>query len=111
MPIFYRVVLTRPPSEFDLRSDRERGYAKPTDPTRADEWDGISVFATESQARRKAPIALARGTFIAAIDVSEGGPIRYERRGKTKGHYILWGDARVMLDHVVSVVPMTSDEE
>ena len=111
MPIFYRIVLTDPPTLYDFQSNRERGRALPTDPEERQLWDGLSVYATETQAHRKARAVPALGGFIAAVDVPEGGSIRYERTLRSSGHHTLWGDAALLLRRVGSVMSVGSRDK
>jgi hypothetical protein len=53
----------------------------------------------------------ALGGFIAAVDLPERGPIRYERTLRSSGHHTVWGDAALLLSRVVSVVPVESRHE
>ena len=62
------------------------------------------MYATEAQARRKAKRVPILGRFIAAVEIPEAGPIRYERTLPSHGHYTVWGDPQVMLNQVTSVV-------
>jgi hypothetical protein len=111
VPSFYRIVLTDPPTLYDFQSNKERGRALPTDLDERRLWEGLSVYATESQARRKARGMPALGGFIAAVDLPERGPIRYERTLRSSGHHTVWGDAALLLSRVVSVVPVESRHE
>lgn len=51
--------------------------------------NGISVFATEDQARRQAQEFAILGTFIAAVQIPVGGAFQYERTGQRRGE--VWG--------------------
>jgi hypothetical protein len=61
------------------------------DPEVALLWDGISVYATETQARNQAKAKPWLGAYIAEITISEGDPIIFRRTGTGRGHHTLWG--------------------
>jgi hypothetical protein len=73
----------------------------PTDPEELRLWSGVSVYATEAQARRKARGVPTLGTFIAAIEIPDDGSVQYERTTKSSGHHTIWADAVVLLQYVV----------
>jgi hypothetical protein len=75
------------------------------DPSLRRLWIGISCYATEAQARRNARRFQTHGTYIAAIMVEDGAPIRVEKT-LGSGHYTLWGFPADLLARVVSVVPV-----
>jgi hypothetical protein len=99
---FYRVTRSLPPTLDDFLSQKARGIpmARP-DPEVALLWDGVSVYATEAQARKQARAKPGLGAYIAEIVVNDGNPITVRRSGRGSGHHTLWGDpdelkARVM---------------
>lgn len=104
---FYRIVLTDPPSLEDFLSDAARGKRRPTDPAKRELYEGLSVYATVGQARRKAldlPILVA---YIPELRVPEDAPIQVARTIKgSRGHHTLWGDPADLLGYVVAVVPV-----
>jgi hypothetical protein len=104
MPIFYRVTMTDPPTVADFRSDKERGRPAPRTPELLLLWDGLSVMDSEAGAREIARRFPANGSFIAALDISDDGAIRYMRTLRRPGHYTLWGDANAILARIQSVV-------
>jgi hypothetical protein len=67
---------------------------------------GRSVYATESQARRKARVYSMLGRYIAAVELPDDPSVRLERTLPSAGHHTLWGDAARLLACVVSVVPV-----
>ena len=106
MPVrFYRVVRSDPPKLDDFTSQKAKGIlmARP-DPQVALLWDGISVYATETQARRRATVLPHLGTYIAELAVSESDPITARRTGTSQGHHTLWGDPADLLNRVTRVV-------
>jgi hypothetical protein len=102
--LFYRIVLTNPTTLYDFQSAKERGMAEPGSPARRAVWDGLSVFSTLSQARRKQRISPILGTYVAIIRVPTDGSIRFERTLGGDGHHTIWGEASVLRSLTVSVV-------
>jgi hypothetical protein len=100
----YRIVRGDPPTAADFESDRARGRARPVDPTMEALWDSFSAFDTEDRARRKAQDFPVLGTWIAELELREGGPIRWERTTKARGHYTVWGRPAAVCRRVVRVV-------
>jgi hypothetical protein len=99
--------VTDPPTVDDFRSEQAKGRRpRNSEPETLRLWNGISVYRTEAQARRKARALPILGTFIAAVYLAEGVAVRYERTTKSDGHYTLWGDAHVLLAGVVNVTPV-----
>lgn len=112
MPMLHRIVLANPPAEHDFLSDRTRGKPRPTDPNLEPYWHGLSAYATEAQARKKARRVPMLGTAIAVLDLPDDDPsIRFERSLKSSGHYTVWGDPSVLLSRVQSVVPVEPGAE
>jgi hypothetical protein len=117
--VFYRIILTLQPTLTDFLSDQARGRPKPIDPDKERYWYGFSVFATGTQARRKARGVPMLGTAIAELDIPEAAlerpqgdlfardpPIYVERSLKSSGHYTMWGNPSALLKRVQSVVPV-----
>lgn len=101
---FHRIVRTDPPTEFDFMSQERLGVELfDPDLEKIDMWRGISVFATETQARNKARAYPQLGQFIAAIEIEEVGPIRFRGTGETRGHHTLWGDAAELVRLIIAV--------
>ncbi len=105
MPMFYRLVETDSPTLDDFLSYVELGIEVRDDPEARERAEGVSVNATLAQARNRARTvpALAGHRFVAALEVPEGGAIRYRRTGLQRGHHTLWGDPDALLACVVSV--------
>jgi hypothetical protein len=109
--IFYRIVKADPPEVVDFMSNQAKGL-----PRREGEppelYDGISVYETEAQARRKATRYRSLGSYIAALRLPEDGPIQYRRTTASRGHHTLWGEPQEIRAHVVAVLPVfASDQE
>jgi hypothetical protein len=68
-------------------------------------WSGVSVQATEAQARGRAKLPTL-GRFIAELSVADDGPIVWKRTGDKPGHHTLWGDPDDLLDCVVRTFPV-----
>jgi hypothetical protein len=104
---FFRITLTDPPSLADFTSPSAKGRTpRDNDPEARRLWDGVSVFATETQARNQAKDFPLLGGYIAQVDVPDDAPVRVERTLRTRGHHTVWADPQVLLRHVVSVEPV-----
>jgi hypothetical protein len=103
MALYYRIVKTNPPTERDFLTDRQGGRRMPRRPL-SHLWDTRSMYDTEAGARAMAQQFPALGSFISAVDIPEDGPMHAERTTRSDGHFSIWGDAAVLLDHVVSTV-------
>jgi hypothetical protein len=90
---FFRIAKSIPATDDDFTSQKAKGIpmARP-DPEVELLWDGISVYATEAQARKQARAKPWLGKYIAEIVVIEGDPITFRRSGSGAGHHTLWGD-------------------
>ena len=107
MATFYRVVKTNPPTESDFISYRARGIRLRRDtPENRRLWEGVSVASSLGAARNLAARFPVMGQYIAVLDVPEGGLVRFEQTTDVSTHYTLWGEPRVMLEMVISVVPL-----
>ena len=91
---FYRLVRSNPSTLDDYLSNKAKGIpmARP-DPEVALLWDGISVYATETQARNQAKAKPWLGAYIAELAISEVDPITFRRTGTGRGHHTLRGQA------------------
>ena len=106
MRTFYRVALANPPSNMDFTSQQALGRRSTIlNPELSRLADGISVFSTEGQARRKARQYPWLGSFISRLDIVDHNPIRIE---KTLGrsHHTLWGTPRQLAACVVATWPI-----
>lgn len=103
---FYRIIRAPKRRSDDFMSDAAQGEPPPTASEHARLHDGISVFNTEQQARRKAEAYPVLGSYIAAVELPEDAPVSYERTLGTRGHFTVWGDPVYLRDRVVSIVPV-----
>ena len=101
----YRLVHSNPTTPADFLSNKAKGIpmARP-DPEVALLWDGISVYATETQARNQARAKPWLGTYIAELAISEDDPITFRRTGTGRGHHTLWGEPVVLHARVLRVI-------
>ena len=102
---FYRLVRSSPPTLDDFTSQKAKGIpmARP-DPEVALLWDGISVYATEAQARSQARSKPWLGAYIAELTISEDDPITFRRSGTSRGHHTLWGTPAELQARVTRLV-------
>jgi hypothetical protein len=104
---FHRITQTDPPTREDFMSNEAKGIPLTgNDFDRSRLNDGISVFNTEQQARKRALFYPNLGAYIARLEIPEGAPVRIERTLSTPGHHTIWGDPDDLLMYVVSVVPV-----
>lgn len=109
---FYRIVKVNPPTRQDFLSAQALGRTVPRgDPELARLWDGLSVWQTEAQARRKARGVPEIGEYIAELQFPDDGSLRYRRTLQSRGHHTLWVDPDVALARVISVVPVEGSAE
>ena len=103
---FYRVVKTDPPTLTDFTSNAARGRpVRGNDPETRRLWDGLSVYATEAQARAKARQLPALGRYVARLELPAGAPVRVERTVPAAGATTPSGATpAVLLRCVVAVV-------
>lgn len=101
--VVYRVVRTDPPAKRDFLSPAALGR-RFADPRQRELADGISVFATEVQARRQAR-RYQLGGHIAELHLPRSCEIRRTLR-RTAGHHTVHADADALLASVVRVVPV-----
>src|SRR3954470_2459120 len=89
---FYRLIRSDRPTLDDFLSNKAKGIpmARP-DAEVALLWDGISVYATETQARNQARAKPWLGAYIAELIISDDDPITVRRSGTGRGHHTLWG--------------------
>jgi hypothetical protein len=108
VPVFYRIVQSNPPTQSDFTSNEAKGVPAPNErPETRRLWRGLSVFATEAQARSKARQFPALGRYIARLEVSETAPLVWERTLRnSRGHHTLWGEPQTLLTLVRTVVPV-----
>ena len=99
----HRIVQTDPPMRIDFTANVALGRGDPRDPEDARLWDGLSMYSTFNQARRKRRVSPMLGRYVAAVRVPLDGSIRIERT-RGEGHHTVWGDPDALLAMVVSVV-------
>jgi hypothetical protein len=100
---FYRIVRTSPPHETDFQSALALGKPAPRDEANRRLASGISVYATESQARRKVRTSPMLGSYIARLEVPEE-TVQIERTLTSAGHHTLWAEPEVLLACVTTVM-------
>jgi hypothetical protein len=107
---FFRIALSNPPTLYDLTSLEGRGRLLPVgaDANFARLWSGLSVYATEAQAQRKARASPMLGSYLAELNIPETGQIHWERTTDSAGHDTLWGPPAELLGGVVRVIPVRS---
>ena len=112
MRVFYRVVRSDPPTLADFTSNRALGRVlRDPNPERQRLWDGISVNATEAQARNRATDYPAMGRWVARLEIPDDAPVRAEPTlPNSRGHHTLWGDPAALLRCVAGVVPVGATE-
>lgn len=102
---FFRIVRTDPATESDFLSDKARGVPPRNDePLTLHVWDGISVYRTLAQARRKARDYPFLGSFIAELNIDVDIPLIRVEKTFGRGHFTLWGPPVVLLRAVVTIV-------
>jgi hypothetical protein len=99
----FRIVASNPPSIADFTSNASHGRTlqNPT-PERRRRWAGLSMFATEAQARRNARKFPRLGAFIATVTIPDDALVRIERTSGP-GHYTVWGHPAYLLERVTDV--------
>ena len=103
--LLHRIVRTDPPTQDDFVSNAAEGRPPPADPDRRAVWDGLSVYSTEAQARRKRRASPILGPYIAVLRVPTDGSVRIERTLVGDGHHTIWGEPDRLLALVVAVIP------
>ena len=104
--LFYRIVKTDPPILVDFRSGKAKGTPEPDRPILRAVFDGISVFSTLSQARRKRRKSPALGQYVAVLRAPTDGSVRFQRTFREDGHYTIWADEVLLRSFVVSVIQL-----
>ncbi len=105
---FYRVIAGERATRDDFLSFQALGrILRRATPETERTYDGISVFATASQARTvvaRAARYRVLGTHIAEMTIPDDAPIHVERTFlDQRGHHTLWGDPDVLLRYVTSI--------
>ena len=108
---FYRVVKTAPPKLEDFLSNTAKGWPpRGVEIARPELWEGLSVYDSEANARRKARQVPVIGSHIAKVELPAETSFKYEKTGG-RGHYTLWAEAQTLLDNVVEIVPVEQEEQ
>ena len=105
----YRIVARDPPTLDDFTSNQARSKQPrlPADLEVLRLWNGLSAYATEAQARRKALSAPYLGDYIAKLIIRDDSPIQRERTlPRSPGHHTIWGEPGAVLASVQRVVPV-----
>ena len=94
--VLYRIVKSDQPTADDFL---------PSEPLPNDDDEtrrlrtGVSMWATETQARNKARAIAWLGGFIAKVAIPETATV--ERQPKSRGHHTVWDDPNVLRDGVI----------
>lgn len=103
----HRMAKSDPPEREDFLSREGQGLGPPDDREEARRLNsGVSMFATEQQARNKAQRYPFLGRHIARLEIPDDAPILVERTTESRGDYTAWGDPDELRKYVVSVVPV-----
>jgi hypothetical protein len=104
---FYRIVKTNPPTLADFISNAAKGrpILDNARPEARRLWDGLSVYATEAQARRHARVSPMLGAFLAELVITPDTVVRIERT-LGSGLYTIWGDPALLLSCIARVAPV-----
>lgn len=108
--IFFRIVKSDPPTEEDFLSYAALGVPvrDPTDEETLLLATGVSVFATEAQARGRARARPDLGAYIARLEIPDDSSVQ-PRRGH-RGHHTIWAEPKQLLSWVKGVVALGSSE-
>ncbi len=102
----YRLLRRITPTVEDFVSNAARGRPTPPAADLAALWDGLSMYATETQARATAAAYPRRGwRAVAAVNLLEDGRFRV-RKTLGPGHYTVWGEAPDLLACVIEYNPL-----
>lgn len=102
---FWRIVRSNPPDQRSFLSHAALGIPVQTLNAEAvRQSEGVSVFATESQARRPARRHPALGAWLAELRLTEDTSVEIARTRGAPGHHTIWGDPDVLLACVGRVV-------
>ncbi|MGI8854188.1 MAG: hypothetical protein ACR2JW_00425 [Thermomicrobiales bacterium] len=102
----YRLLRRTTPTVEDFVSNASRGRPAPPAADLAILWDGLSMYATEAQARATAAAYPRRGwRAVAAVDLPDDGRFRI-RKTLGPGHYTVWGEAADLLACVMEYNPL-----
>ncbi|MHB8618836.1 MAG: hypothetical protein ACYDAG_04560 [Chloroflexota bacterium] len=103
---FYRLVLSNPPTVMDFMSATALGRQPlPDDLELRRLANGVSVFATETQARQKARQYPWLGAYVSEVEIPYDGPISIEKT-VGRGHHTLGGTREQLAACVVATRPL-----
>jgi hypothetical protein len=110
--VFFRLVRFNPPRFVDMLSKEALGEPLRDDtPENRRLWQGVSVYATEAQARRKGRVSPMLGRYIARIELPDDSTVVSERTTTSSGHHTLWGDASSILTAITHVFSVASERD
>ncbi len=110
---FYHLVKHDPPTREDFLSYLEQGIPVfDDDPEALRLASGVSACATLAQVRNRARLPSLRDhRYVAELSITAQAAISFERTGRQRGHYTLWGTPDDLLACVVSVVPVDARDQ
>lgn len=113
MRSFFRIVQADPPTREDFLSHQSRkGAPPPHIPVELRRlWGGISVYDTETHARRRANRSPYLGRYVPELRLAERGLVNYEKTTRDRHHYTVWGEPNDLLQSVVGVVAVEPAQE
>jgi len=102
----YRLLRRTTPTVADFVSNAARGRPAPPVADLAALWDGLSMYATEAQARATAAAYPRRGwRAVATVALPDDGRFRV-RKTLGPGHSTVWGEATDLLACVIEYNPL-----
>jgi hypothetical protein len=106
--VYFRLVVTDPPTTNDFLSHEARGRIPRGPHTEHQQllWTYLSFFETEQQARIHANKFVRLGRFIAAVRISNAMRVDVLLERSSSGHRSIRGDAEEFLRAVIAVVPV-----
>lgn len=106
--VLYRLVQTDPPTIRDFLSYAALGVVprRPLTPRQADQWDGVSHYASAATAQARARLSPRFGTYILELRLPRGAQARVEQIGRDPDHYTVWAEPSDLLGWVASVEPL-----
>jgi hypothetical protein len=112
---FFRVIVGPDPAPDDFKSAKQLGKPPPVRPEQHTLWDGLSVNATEQQARKKAlslrEIGHPIGDYIAEVEVPDGFGFSVSRTTSSPGHHTVWGPIHLLVGYVRRVTSVDQGDD
>jgi len=94
--VLFRIAKHDPPTEEDFQPSRPL----PSDDEETKRLrSGVSMWATQQQARNKARAMAWLGYVIARVTIPDSATV--ERTTRSRGHHTVWGDAKVLAAGVI----------